>query len=49
MPRDDPNDRYEVIELIWSPNPADGVPVGDGYRARLVDDKETAAEPKRRH
>jgi hypothetical protein len=32
--------QYEVVELICSPNPDDGVPAGDGYRARLVADDE---------
>jgi hypothetical protein len=45
--RDDP-DHY-VVELTCSTNPVDGVPVGDGYRARLVEDDETVPEPSRRN
>jgi hypothetical protein len=44
-----PHDRYKVVELICSPNPTYGVPAGDGYRARLVDDEETDAGSRRKH
>jgi hypothetical protein len=43
--RDDPDDGCVVLEVTCSPNPADGAPVGDGYRARVVGDEETAVEP----
>jgi hypothetical protein len=47
--RDDPDDGYVVLEVTWSTNPTDGVPAGDGYRARLVDEDETVPEPSRRN